>query len=65
MAMRWDGGAHALSGSFARSGGPSGRQGTAVSVPLAVRLIRLWEIGGSAGLTGFGICGMQLVRRAA
>jgi hypothetical protein len=65
MAMRWDGGARALSGSFARSGGPSGRQATAVSVPLAVRLIRLWEIGGSTGLTGFGICGMQLVRRAA
>jgi hypothetical protein len=65
MAMRWDGGARAMSGSFARSGGPSGRQATAVSVPLAVRLIRLWEIGGSTGLTGFGICGMQLVRRAA
>jgi hypothetical protein len=65
MAMRWDGGARSISGSFARSGGPSGRQATAVSAPLAVRLIRLWQIGGPTGLTGFGICGMQLVRRAA
>jgi hypothetical protein len=66
MAMRWYGGARALTGSFARSGGPSGRQATAAMVPFAARLIRLWQIGGATapGLTGFGICGMQLVRRA-
>jgi hypothetical protein len=66
MAMRWYGGDRAMTGSFARSGGPSGRQAMAVSVPFAARLIRLWQIGGptAPGLTGFGICGMQLVRRA-
>jgi hypothetical protein len=64
MAMRWFAGARGQTGSFARSGGPSGRAATAVSVPWAVRLIRLWQIGPAApGVTGFGICGRQLVRR--
>lgn len=65
MAMRWFAGARGQTGSFARSGGPSGRAATAVSMPWGARLIRLWQIGPAApGLTGFGICGRQLVRSA-